>query len=275
MRVTSNNLFKFAIAFWMSLFFHPMATVYADPSRSTVVENVFSSQTTVKAKNNLQGEKGQFREDELIVRFKKGIDKEQQHAVHIKKGGTSVRTYRKFNDLSHVKIPKGKRLQDMLSDYRSDPDVMYAEPNYKYQTQTLPNDPSLGGLWGLNNTGQTGGVIDADINAVEAWSITTGSPDVVIAIIDTGVDYTHPDLASNVWSNPGEIAANGIDDDGDGYVDDVHGINTITGSGDPFDDNGHGTHVAGTIAAAGNNELGVVGVNWSSKIISCKFKRCW
>ena len=125
-----------------------------------------------------------------------------------------------------------------------------------------PNDPSFGQTWGLNNTGQTSGqagVADADIDAPEAWDLTTGSRSIVVGVIDTGVDYTHPDLAANIWTNPGEIAGNGIDDDGNGFVDDVHGYDFANNDGDPMDDNGHGTHVAGTIAAVGNNGIGVAG----------------
>ena len=94
-------------------------------------------------------------------------------------------------------------------------------------------------MWGLHNTGQIGGTPDADIDAPEAWDTATGSADVVVSVIDTGVDYNHEDLAANMWTNPGEIPANEIDDDSNGYVDDVYGIDTCNGDSDPFDDNGH------------------------------------
>lgn len=111
----------------------------------------------------------------------------------------------------------------------------------------------------------------ASINSERAWDRTTGSSDTIVAVLDTGVDYKHTDLAANMWNNPGEIPGNGIDDDHNGIVDDVHGMNAITGSGDPMDDNGHGTHVAGTIGAVGNNGTGVTGVNWTVRIIALKF----
>ena len=123
----------------------------------------------------------------------------------------------------------------------------------------------------MNNSGKNGGTRDADIDALEAWGITTGSQDVIVGIIDTGVDYSHPDLVDNMWNNPCEIPGNNKDDDHNGYIDDVHGINAITDSGDPRDDQGHGSHVAGTIGAKGNNGLGVVGVNWNVRIVACKF----
>src|SRR4029077_6250481 len=99
----------------------------------------------------------------------------------------------------------------------------YAEPNYIVTATAIPNDPFFPQLWGLNNTGQIGGTVNADINATSAWDTTTGSTNVTVGIIDTGVDYNHPDLAGNIWTNPGEIPGNGIDDDGNGFIDDIHG----------------------------------------------------
>jgi subtilisin family serine protease len=148
-----------------------------------------------------------------------------------------------------------------------DPRVRYAEPNHRIAFLNTPNDPRFDELWGMHNTGQTGGTADADIDAVEAWDYSIGSYDVVVAVLDTGVDYTHPELADNMWLNADETPDNGIDDDNNGYVDDVRGWDFEHESNDPMDDYGHGTHCAGTIGAAGNNGLGVAGVNWRVTIM--------
>lgn len=145
------------------------------------------------------------------------------------------------------------------------------EPDRIITSAALPNDPSFSRLWGLHNTGQTGGVIDADINAAEAWNVTTGSREVVVGVIDTGIDYRHPDLSANMWRNPGETAGDGIDNDRNGFVDDVYGWDFANNDADPFDDEGHGTHVAGTIGAVGNNGTGVAGVNWQVSLMALKF----
>ena len=149
----------------------------------------------------------------------------------------------------------------------------YVEPDYIRTTSRVANDPRYvsGELWGLHNTGQDGGTADADIDAPEAWDLLTGAPSVVVAVIDTGVRYTHEDLAANMWINPGEIPGNGLDDDNNGYIDDIYGIDARNRDSDPMDDNRHGTHCAGTVAAVGNNGKGVVGVAWQARIMALKF----
>jgi subtilisin family serine protease len=146
------------------------------------------------------------------------------------------------------------------------------EPNLAIQAaSTFPNDTNFNYQYFLNNTGQTGGTPDADMDAPEAWDITRGDPSVVIGIIDTGVNYNHPDLAANVWTNPGEIPNDGIDNDGNGFIDDIHGWDFANNDSDPMDDNGHGTRVAGIADAVGDNGAGVSGVAWNARIMPLKF----
>ncbi len=149
--------------------------------------------------------------------------------------------------------------------------VDFAEPNYIVHAFDVPNDPRFGEQWALHNTGQTGGTPGADIAAPDAWGIQTGSPSIVVGVIDTGIDYDHEDLAANIWINPGEIAGNGIDDDGNGFIDDVRGWDFVKDDNDPMDDNNHGTHTSGTVGAVGNNGIGVVGVNWTVTLMPLKF----
>ena len=128
-------------------------------------------------------------------------------------------------------------------------------------TESIPNDPNFGLQWGLHNSN------NRDINAPEAWDITKGSNEVVIAVIDTGVNYNHPDLMNNIWVNSGEIPGNTIDDDGNGYIDDYRGYDFLGRDPDPMDTNGHGTHVAGIIAAQSDNGIGISGVAPNVKIM--------
>lgn len=142
------------------------------------------------------------------------------------------------------------------------PGVAYIEPVFVVRIDAEPNDPDYGDQWAFSQ-----------IKAPKAWDTRTDSADRVVAVIDTGVDYRHPDIAANMWTNPGELPGNGVDDDGNGIVDDVFGANFVptTATGDPMDDNKHGTHVAGTIGAVSNNGLGVAGTNWTTKIMAVKF----
>jgi subtilisin family serine protease/subtilase family serine protease len=154
-------------------------------------------------------------------------------------------------------------------------DVAYAEPNYVVHVVSEPSDPLFPQLWGLKNTGQAvngtpAGIAGADIRASEAWDLTIGSASNVVAIVDTGIDYTHSDLAQNMWSAPAPFTVN-IGGDSITCAAGTHGYNAITRTCNPMDDHNHGTHVAGTIGAAGNNNAGVIGVNWVTSMMALKF----
>lgn len=180
------------------------------------------------------------------------------------------------SDVELVSLPAGADVKAAIAVYEKDPAVLYAEPNYLYRFVSIPDDPSFGLQWGLKNTGQYGGTAGADISAPDAWNISTGSDAVIIAVSDTGVDYNHPDLRDNIWTNPGETGTdsgghdkrfNGIDDDLDGYIDDWNGWNFYFHNNDIMDYEGHGTHVSGIIGAVGNNSVGISGVNWKVKVM--------
>jgi subtilisin family serine protease len=176
-----------------------------------------------------------------------------------------------------LQFDESQDVEEILGNLRANPAVEYAEPNAKIETGSMvPNDPGFTQQWGLRNLGLSVGgypaTLNADIRATEAWEITTGSPDVLVAVTDTGVDITHPDLEANIYTNPLEIANNGIDDDKNGYVDDVHGYNVADKNTDITDITGHGTEMSGIIAAKLNNETGISGIS-QSKIIPVRFFR--
>ena len=211
--------------------------------------------------------------DKILVKYKKLGDVRTQESIKASIESTfGIQETQKFTliDVSVYRTFWDK--EQTLVELNANPFVEYAEPDYyRYAKTNLPNDARFFEQWGFHNTGQANGTEDADIDAPEAWDLTTGSPDVVVAVIDSGVDYNHEDLKANMWRNPGEILGNGIDDDGNGYVDDYHGIDAIDNSGDPMDDDGHGTHASGSIAAVGNNGIGVTGVCWNCRIMALRF----
>lgn len=209
---------------------------------------------------------------EIFVRFKEKRSPYEGASVHAAVGATVIERFETVEGLELVKLPPGMDVKEAIEHYQQRPDVLYAEPNYIVQAQVIPNDPRFGELWGLHNVGQrSGSIAGADIKAPKAWDITTGSRDVVVVVIDTGIDYTHTDLSANMFRNVPDCNTNKLDDDGNGFADDCYGIDAINNDSDPMDDNGHGTHVAGTIGAVGNNGVGVVGVNWMVSLMACKF----
>jgi len=224
-----------------------------------------------------------YASNELLVKFKPGVTSAKAAGGIRAKSGVTTRPFMiaaksasrgaasPIERWQHVTLPRGTDVKTALREYQQDPDVEYVEPNYRFSVNARPNDPSFSLQWALQNTGDEGGVPGADVGATSAWDVQTGSPSVIVAVIDTGVDGSHPDLAGNLWSNAGEIPANGIDDDSNGYIDDVNGYDFADRDGTPDDLHGHGTHVAGIVAAAGNNSTGVAGVAWRAQIMSLKF----
>ena len=229
-----------------------------------------------------------FSSDRVIVKLKPGANSNEISNLQAQIGVTKVSTASQLG-IDIWQIPSGT-VEKIISTYKNDPRFEYIEPDYiitledvekpssatesseKITPQaTTPNDPGYPQLWGLNNIGQSGGTADADIDAPEAWDIQKGNQNLVIGVIDTGVDYDHPDLSANIWTNPGEIAGDGIDNDNNGYIDDTRGWDFAYNDNNPMDVHGHGTHVSGTIAGKGNNGVGVTGVAWNAKIMPLKF----
>jgi subtilisin family serine protease len=197
-----------------------------------------------------------------LVQFKPGVSAAAIARASSRAGARPLREidtpFRRQGELVVVRSGTAST-KALVRALNADPRVEYAEPDYIRRIDSMPDDPRLGELWGM-----------PQIRALGAWDLTAGAADVVVADIDTGADYTHPDLAASMWKNPGEIPANDIDDDGNGYVDDVYGIDSWNRDSDPVDDHGHGSHTAGTIAAVGDNGVGVTGVAWRAKVMALK-----
>jgi len=206
----------------------------------------------------------------ILVRFKAQDGEATKESLRRQVGFGSRQEFRTVPGLELVdlRIP----VEEAIA--RLKPHVEYAEPNWVQRKAGTPNDTYFFLQWGCHNTGQTiqgqVGIADADIDATEAWDTITDASNVVVAVIDTGTDWDHPDLAANIWSNPGEVV-NGQDDDGNGYVDDVRGWDFYSGDNNPDDSDGHGSHTAGTVGAIGNNGTGVAGVAWSCQIVPLRF----
>ena len=194
----------------------------------------------------------------------------------------SVEAFKTDSTLMTVRLKAGVSVTSAIETLKSSDQIEYSEPNYIYRTLDagVPNDAKFGDLWGILNSGQKDssgqvGKVGVDINVVPVWaSGITGSKDVLVAVIDTGIQWDHPDLSGNLYTNPGEsgdLATNGVDDDGNGFIDDVHGWNFAAKSSNSSDDQGHGSHCAGTIGGSGNNSIGVAGVNWQVTMMPVKF----
>ncbi|MEZ4742177.1 MAG: S8 family serine peptidase [Bdellovibrionota bacterium] len=221
---------------------------------------------------------------QLIVKFKMTINTIKLDQLLSKYNASIIKRFKSNGALLLY-------FDSIISDYKlftiarsldENPEVEYVEANTLLYLDEVPNDELFSKQYGINNDGQTGGKVDADIDAPEAWNIATGNRKNIVAVIDTGINYLHPDLAENYWFNAGELGtdingrdkrSNGVDDDGNGFVDDYKGWDFANNDNDPMDDHGHGSQCAGIIGARGNNTIGVSGVNWQAAIVAIKFFR--
>lgn len=299
----------------------PKETNYFNQDSKNFLQSLTSANrknTTTPPRNQINllemSEQGLIKSSQLIVKFKSSAVAAmpqinsvlQKYSIKeisdFYSPGKLLSAYKKaFSKLKVISFAKGTNLNMAFRELQKDPEIEYVTPNFTFTNQATPNDLNSR-QWGLNNTGQNiisydyegteltrTGTTDADIDATEAWDIRQDAERTVIAVIDTGVDYLHEDLAGNIWTNPGEIAGNGLDDDGNGYIDDVHGYDFADNDSDPMDvvvnydfenqhkwipgdftTGGHGTHCAGIIAAIGNNGKGITGITWNTKIMVLK-----
>lgn len=242
---------------------------------------------------------------EVLVKLRPGMLNSFLNQKSLYQAQVKEEIHAAMGDLVLLKVPQNKSLNSIIANIKQNAAVEYAEPNFIYRaigdapnvssmlhnmhvdsdvySSLTPNDPRYGKLWGLKNTGRNepagsrgnsapSGTAGADVNAESAWSMTMGSRQVKIAVIDTGVDYNHEDLRNNMWTNTAELNGTpGVDDDGNGYIDDIHGYDFANNDGDPMDGNGHGTHCSGTIAAEHNNGIGIAGVMSQASIVGIKF----
>ena len=200
---------------------------------------------------------GDARTADILVKFKASAKLDDRARLHRSRRANVLSSIPELRVDQIDVMGSEDRVEELLQRYRSSPLVEYVEINQRVRTARLPNDPDFASQWALET-----------IRAPAAWDLTIGSSQVVVADIDTGIDYTHPDLAANIWNNSGEIAGNGIDDDDNGYVDDVRGWNFYSNNNVPYDDHGHGTHTSGASAAVGDNGVGVTGVAWQTKVLA-------
>jgi subtilisin family serine protease len=199
----------------------------------------------------------EFRSDQILVQPGKNVNPGALARFHAARRVEVLKTFEHAGRVQLLRVPANESVPGLISKYQQSGLVEFAEPDYLVHASAAPNDPMYvdGTLWWLNNTGQDGGTSDADIDAPEAWDVLNSASNIVVAVLDTGIRYTHEDLAGNMWVNP---------------VDGGHGFNAFTGTNDVADDNGHGTLVAGVLGATGNNRKGMAGVAWRVQMMACK-----
>lgn len=212
------------------------------------------------------------RSDRVIVVPKNPADAPALEDWTSARGIKSLHSHPALGGIRVLHVPSASSADEVIRQLEASGLVECAEPDYLVAASRAPNDPAYqdGRAWALNSV-LTTGTRSSVIDAPAAWSIVSESPTVIVAVVDSGIRYTHEDLAGNMWTNPSEVAGNGLDDDHNGYVDDVYGLNTVANNGDPMDDVGHGTHVAGILGAVGNNGKGSAGVTWTVQLMALKF----
>jgi subtilisin family serine protease len=215
---------------------------------------------------------GKYHPSRILIQPRNGSGLRRLEEFHAGLGAQVLRRFPRMSNIQVVRVGGNITVQEWITIYMRSGLVEFAEPDFLLQLASEPNDPRYldGSLWHLHNTGQNFGVADADIDGPEAWATLHDAGNIIVAIVDTGVRYTHEDLAANMWVNPGEIA-DGKDSDGNGYVDDIHGINAAANNGNPIDILGHGTQVAGLVGAVGNNGKGGTGVAWNVQLMALRF----
>ncbi len=259
--MVKTKLFKKSLVVFITIFLLATAIFPLTNAESGIIQ----PKAEKTSENN--SDKQDYATNEIIVKFKEKAEITPELVRN------NVKTFEKLSkqdtknvlsDVYKITYTKNINLPVVLAKYKLDSNVEYAEPNYIYHTCNVPNDMLLDSQWALAQSN------DYDIDATEAWDIETGNSSITIAIVDTGVDYNHPDLASNIWNNPSEVPGNGIDDDNNGYVDDTIGWDFISNDNNPIDYYGHGTHCAGIATGVGNNSIGMSGVCWNCKIMPLK-----
>ena len=220
--------------------------------------------------------------NEILVKFNQSVSGQRRSQLQNRLNSRLIRRMR-HTSIEHWQLPEGESIATVIQTLNDSGQVKYAEPNYRLERRLRPNDTDFKKQWGLQNTGQTvpttdqagnfkqvTGVSGADMDMISAWDFTRGSQEVVIVIQDDGLDLDHPDLQANLWTNSDEVAGNGLDDDNNGYIDDVHGWDVLDNDNDPSGDgieNGHGTAVAGAAGAVGNNNTGISGPAWTISLM--------
>ncbi|AHA74910.1 S8 family peptidase [Bacillus thuringiensis] len=264
--ITIKKLIAITLSLGLSIFSFGSSLHVQAATKSSVKDSIMQS---LERNTN-------FKQNEVLVKFKdfNNLENLKQLQNHF---SFEVQNTFPLTQIQLIKFHTDINMKELIQTLNKSPNIEYAEPNYIVSPAASSNDSYYNSLWGLKNIGQniqgSVGSPNIDINVEEAWTKTEGSSNITIGIIDTGIDINHPDLKNNIWKNPDEIPGDGIDNDNNGYIDDIYGWDFVNNNNSVYDGTGdsHGTHVAGTIAAVKNNTIGVAGVAPQVKVMSLKF----